>query len=406
MASNGQRKLLTNLLNIPDIKVIDMLQETSIGKIFIVENLNSEATCPHCGQVSHHLHQNNWYLIKDLPMSGENVYLKINRRRFKCFHCSTTFNEALSYCDKNRQYTKRLASEILNQVKDSNIKSVAERTGVTEAEIETMLADFKKKLAGQKPEKLKRLGIDEISIKKGQGNYCAVLVDLDRGKLLALVSERTQEAIEKVLLSWGKEVLEGIEEVSIDLWFPYKTLSEKIIPNASVVADRFHVMNQIQEELNNGRKSAKHQVNKMSNSPEKAAKLKAINGSKFVLLKNRKNLSDSQNLKKEEVLNKFPVLNEMCALKDEFQEIFESSNSWFDGLVKLRDWLKKSANLFPKSQGTVRRWLVEITAYFESKTSNGVVEGVNQKIKLIKRAGFGFRNQANFELRCLLNFLD
>ena len=164
MASNGQRKLLTNLLNIPDIKVIDMLQETSIGKIFIVENLNSEATCPYCGQVSHHLHQNNWYLIKDLPMSGQNVYLKINRRRFKCFHCSNTFNEALSYCDKNRQHTKRLASEILNQVKDSNIKSVAERTGVTEAEIETMLADFKKKLACEKPRGLKRLGIDEISI--------------------------------------------------------------------------------------------------------------------------------------------------------------------------------------------------------------------------------------------------
>lgn len=156
-------------------------------------------------------------------MSGQNVYLKINRRRFKCFHCSTTFNETLSYCEKNRQYTKRFASEILNQVKDSNIKSVAERTGVTEAEIETMLEDFQKKLAGQKPEQLKRLGIDEISIKKGQGNYCAVLVDLDRGKLLALVSERTQEAIEKVLLSWGKEVLEGIEEVSIDLWLPYKT---------------------------------------------------------------------------------------------------------------------------------------------------------------------------------------
>ena len=99
-------------------------------------------------------------------------------------------------------------------------------------------------------------------------------------------------------------------------------------------------------------------------------------------------------------------MNEMCALKDEFQENVESSNSWFDGLVKRRDWLKLAVNLFPKSQGTVRRWLVEITAYFESKTSYGVVEGVNQKIKLIKRAGFGFRNQENFELRSLLNFID
>ena len=121
------------------------------------------------------------------------------------------------------------------------------------------------------------------------------------------------------MLSWGKEVLEAMEEVSIDLWFPDKTLREKIMPNASVVADRFHVMNRIQEELNNGGKSGKQKVNKMPNSPEKEAKFTGINPSKFALLKNRENLTDSQNKKREEVLNNFPVLNEMCALKDEFQ---------------------------------------------------------------------------------------
>ena len=60
-----------------------------------------------------------------------------------------------------------------------------------------MLKDLKKELVGQKPQKLKRLGIDEISRRKGQGNYCAVLVDLDTSQLLALVPDRTQEAIEK-----------------------------------------------------------------------------------------------------------------------------------------------------------------------------------------------------------------
>ena len=195
MASNGQLKLLTNLLNIPEVKVIDFIEESSIGNIFIVENLNESATCPHCGKISHNLHQNHWYLIKDLPMNGQDVYLKIQRRQFKCKNCSKTFSEPLSYCEPNRHYTKRLASDIISQVKHSNIKSVAQRTGVTEAEIERMLKDLKKNLASQKPQGLKRLGIDEISNAKGQGNYCAVLVDLDRGKLLALVPERTQEAI-------------------------------------------------------------------------------------------------------------------------------------------------------------------------------------------------------------------
>ena len=94
----------------------------------------------------------------------------------------------------------------------------------------------------------------------------------------------------------------------------------------------------------------------------------------------------------------------MHELKEKFRKIFEESINWFDGLLNLAKWLKQSADLFPKSQGTIRRWLVEITAYFEQKTTNGIVEGINQKIKLVKRCGFGFRNIDNFEIRCLLAF--
>ena len=185
----------------------------------------------------------------------------------------------------------------MNQVKHSNIKSVAERTGVSESEIETMLKDLKNSLVGQKPQELKRLGIDEISLIKGQGNYCAVLVNLDNSKLLALVPDRTQSAIEKVLRSWGIDVLSGIEEVGIDLWRPYKSLVEKLMPNAEVVADIFHVMNQVQEELDNSRKQAKREINKMKTSEKKTAKNKAITHSKYAILANADNLTEAQKSK-------------------------------------------------------------------------------------------------------------
>ena len=294
----------------------------------------------------------------------------------------------------------------MNQVKHSNIKSVAERTGISESEIETMLKDLKKSLVGQKPQDLKRLGIDEISLRKGQGNYCAVLVDLDNSQLLALVPDRTQSAIEKVLLSWGIDVLSGIEEVSIDLWRPSYSLVEKLMPHAEVVADRFHVMNQIQEELDNGRKQTKKEVNNMKKSEKKTVKIKALHHSKYVLLANSDNLNEAQKSKLEEINKEFPKLQKMHNLKEEFRKVFEESINWFDGLLNLAEWLKKSADLFPKSQGTIRRWLVEITADFEQKTTNGIVEGINQKLKLVKRCGFGFRNIDNFELRCLLAFQD
>ena len=104
-----------------------------------------------------------------------------------------------------------------------------------------MLSDASRELSS-KPSGLKKLGIDEIALIKGQGNYCAVLIDLETSKLITIVKGRTQAEIEPVLNSWGSEVLEEIEEVSIDLWKGYKTLIKKLRSNVQLVADRFHVM--------------------------------------------------------------------------------------------------------------------------------------------------------------------
>lgn len=111
-----------------------------------------------------------------------------------------------------------------------------------------------------KPSGLKKLGIDEIPLIKGQGNYCAVLIDLEISKLITIVKGRTQEEIEPVLNSWASEVLEKIEEVSIDLWKGHKTLVKKLMPNVQVVANRFPVMVQVNNELDKERKREKRQV--------------------------------------------------------------------------------------------------------------------------------------------------
>ena len=84
-----------------------------------------------------------------------------------------------------------------------------------------MLKDAESELTESKPSGVKRLGIDEIALIKGQGKYCAVLIDLDTSELLAILPSRKQEDIRKVLMEWRLEVLEAIEEVSIDLWQGY-----------------------------------------------------------------------------------------------------------------------------------------------------------------------------------------
>lgn len=92
----------------------------------------------------------------------------------------------------------------------------------------------------------------------------------------------------------------------------------------------------------------------------------------------------------------------MHELKEEFRNIFEQKTDWLTGLFNLGTWLVRAVKYFPESRRTIIRWLNEIIAYFDNRTTSGVVEGINNKLKLIKRSAYGFRNFDNFRMRCLL----
>jgi len=107
---------------------------------------------------------------------------------------------------------------------------------------------------------LKRLGIDEIALKKGQGQYI-VLVNLDTNKPVGFVRSRKQLDIREVLASWGTQVLEQITEVSMDMSGNYTGLVTDLLPNADITVDRFHVMKVVNEELDAARRDVKKPQN-------------------------------------------------------------------------------------------------------------------------------------------------
>ena len=92
----------------------------------------------------------------------------------------------------------------------------------------------------------------------------------------------------------------------------------------------------------------------------------------------------------------------MHALKEEFTEIFDRSKNLGEGTIKLGNWLMKAEKFFPKTVQTIKNWFGEIVGYFEQRTTQGIVEGINNRLKVIKCCGFGFTNFANFEKRALL----
>ena len=318
--------------------------------------------------------------------------------------CQKPFSEKFDFVEKTRSYTKRLADKIITEVIESDIKNVAERNGLTENEVETILKEQFSDLKLDKPIGLKKLGIDEIAWVKGHKNYCAVLVDLETRKPIDILEKRTQECLRECFESWGSEILDRIEEVSIDLWLPYKNLVEELMPNAEVVADRFHVMNLVNDELDTERKAVKKRGEKLKNKTEKKKILEGIKKSKYGLLKNKEDLNDEQKLKLKEIRKIAPKLIKMYGLKEKLRSIFNSQKSEVISLLKLTHWLKKAASYFPESCRTIIRWFAEIIPYFKNRTTQGTVEGINNKLKLIKRKGFGFRNFDNFRLRSLLSF--
>ncbi len=128
------------------------------------------------------LQQNHEYLVRDLPQSEHQVYLKVNRRQLKCeLLRKKPFSEQFDFVEKTRTYTKRLAEKVVREVIESDIKNVPKRNGLSEKEVETILKEKFSDLKTEKPQGLKKLGIDEIALVKGHKNSCAVLVDLERG---------------------------------------------------------------------------------------------------------------------------------------------------------------------------------------------------------------------------------
>ncbi len=404
MPSNSLLHFITNIIQFEGFKATNYHFITENELLIELENKERSSICPHCQKQTDKVHQSHRYRVRDIPISSYDVFLLVNRRQFRCKNCRKVFSEELSFVKKRRTYTSRLAEKVIKEVLETDVVNAGERNRMTPAEIDTILKDKTADCLEEKPRDLKKLGIDEITQLKGGKNYAAVLVDLDKRKPIALLEKRNKEVIAEYLRSLGSAILNQIEEVSIDLWKPYKTVVEELIPNAQVVADRFHVMTQINKELDDRRKKEKRQAEKLTNKKEKELKLEGIKHSKYPLLKKRENLNETEKEKLKEIEKVAPELIAAYQAKEKLRDIFESQITSDEAFWKLVEWTESSYKYFPKSSQTIKRWIDEILAYFDNRTTQGAVEGINQKIKLIKRRAYGLTNFGNFRRRILLNW--
>lgn len=205
-----------------------------------------------------------------------------------------------------------------------------------------------------------------------------------------MIDSHQQEDIIEALKQQPLEVRAKVEEVSVDMWGGFPKVVEKVFPNAVVVIDRFHVMKAVNEELNKIRRQA--QI--------------FDRGSKFILLKNGQDLTSEQTEKLDQLLQRSKRLEKAYRWKEEFRTIYEQPLTVEEGKCQIKAWLSKARAVYSEAITTIHNHLDGICNYFQNRTTSGAMEGINNRIKLIKRQAYGFVNFNNFRERLLACFSD
>jgi transposase len=216
-------------------------------------------------------------------------------------------------------------------------------------------------------------------------DYKTVVCDIDTGELLEIVDSHKQVAIIEKLSEQALEMRESVEEVSIDMWAGFAKVVEEVFPKATIVYDRFHVMAKVVKEVK--KIARQHGVNKRKEQR--------------ILLRNGIDLNEEEKEKLSSYLKLGNRLQLAYEYKEEFREIYEQSKTVEEGREKLKLWLAKVSKIYGKVVETIRDHFEGICNYFKSRATSGVMEGINNRIKLIKRQGYGFTNFQNFRRRLL-----
>lgn len=225
-------------------------------------------------------------------------------------------------------------------------------------------------------------------MRQGKGNFVTVVSDIEGGNLIEMIDSHRQQDIVEVLMRQPLKVREQVEEVSVDMWGGFPKVIEQVFPNAKLVIDRFHVMKAVNKDLNKLRRGVGI----------------TDRGSKYLLLSNRINLEHEQIEKLEIILKKSECLRIAYEMKEEFREIYETKMTVTIAQTEFKDWLNYAQIFFQESASTIVNHFEEICNYFLNRTTSGVMEGINNLIKLILRQGYGFSNFDNFRERVLACF--
>jgi transposase len=395
----------TQLLDLPEYEVVSCQKEGDFQRYRItVAPKHRLGVCPHCGHVSDTVHQSRTREhIKDLSISRQAVELSVRVLQFDCV-CGRSFTPPIPFLAEGAHATERFLQRAAELIRTSDVSNAAAFLGVPERTLANWYYDYlqRRPQPGGEPLKVvRRLGIDELAVKKKHQQYVAVIVDHDNQRVLEVLENREKATILAYLQKARQQgLLAQVEEVTTDMWAGYVEAARQAFGNNVIITiDRFHVMKNFQECLTAARRALQRRM-----TDAERAELK---GSRWWWLTNAENLTDEVWQQLQSLKHRFPQLGHIADHRETLRGIFEDRRilSPAEGRKRLQAWLEKVEGLglaaLNRFCQTLKNWLDPIANYFRSRSSNGRVEGLNHGLRAILWRAFGMANFENFRLRVL-----
>ena len=382
-----------NILNLPGLSVLDF-KETDTDYHVQAEPTVISRLCPHCGRSNETVkHAQKSLFIRDMPSHGKSVAIHLNVPRLRCKPCDQTFTAKVPEVDTTRQMTERLVKWVGRQSLEYTYAEVAKQVGVDEKTVRNVFDAYVLELEKQfKRETPIWLGIDEIKL----GKFRAVFTNIHGRTLVDMLPDRYGTSIEAFLHSLPDKA--KVTHVAMDMWRPYRIAVSKVLPEAKIVVDKFHVVSKANAAFEAVRRNLAKTDRKHALGLKRSHKLFA---------KRHADLDDAQFLTVSGWLNSFPLLASAYDLKERLYAIYEvqtKEEAWGEYLHWESTIPAELAKAFRPVVTAFRNWQEYILNYFDDvRITNAFTESFNAKTRSVYRDGRGY----TFErLRAKVLFTD
>ena len=351
--------------------------------------------CSVCGQEGGRLHMYGTRRVRDLNLAHARVELVVPNRKLRCAGCQTIRTEGHGFLAPYRRHTLRFERAVADLCRQLPIKQVADHFGLPWHTVKDIdKRRLEREVGTACYDGLRLLAVDEVAVHKGH-TYLTTVLDLETGRIVWVGKGRTEATLASFFEELTPEQRKAIEAVASDMASGFRNAVEKACPHAALVYDLFHVVAKYSREVVDV-------VRLEEAKKQDEAGRKLIKGSRYLLLKNAPNLLGSQKKALRELLDANQNLNTVYVLKDQLKRIWEYKHpAW--ARKALDQWCALAQESGIPALATFARNLCRhekgIVNHCRYPINTGRLEGINNKIKVIKRQAYGFRDDAYFILK-------